>query len=292
MKNIVQKSIFNEKYGDHKGDYSELLVDLMVQQHQGLSWYPRAISDTAFTGFYGRLGISPRATVLDVGCGVGASIVPFARSGARVLGIDFSATGIRRARALFRAAGMRQVSFEKADFFALHKRRTRFDIISLQTFMEHMEDMAQAEKALRAARTLLKKGGRVYIFTVNSSFIFRTLARIFYPGYLRRQLEAMGHHDQLFYGAADFKRIFRTTGFSAADIRYVFGPVTFLYDLYVYPRLLSAVLAGRPGLLRYRSMQRAYDMLLLPLLRVLALIDVPFLWAGNSSGIVAIAVKS
>jgi 2-polyprenyl-3-methyl-5-hydroxy-6-metoxy-1,4-benzoquinol methylase len=158
MKNIIQKTIFNHKYEEHKGDISELLVDLHLRQKLGLSWYPRALYEDIFMFNERMLTVSTRSSVLDVGCGVGASMISFVKAGANVLGIDFSAEGIKRARSIFGKAGEKKVSFKKADFFTLHKDRKRYDVISLQTFMEHMENMEQASRVLRTTKTLLKPG--------------------------------------------------------------------------------------------------------------------------------------
>ncbi len=290
MKNIVQKSIFNTKYEEHKGDISELLVDLHLRRKSGLSWYPRALYEQTFTENESSLAVTPRSSVLDVGCGVGASAISFVLSGAEVVGIDFSAAGIKRARNIFNAAGEKKISFKQADFFALHKNRKRYDVISLQTFMEHMEDMGQAGRVLRTAKILLKPGGKIFIYTVNKHFIYRSLAKIFKPDYLRKQLEAMGHHDQLFYDEKDFRTLFAQVGLKTVKVSFVFGPVSFLYDLYLYPKILSWYLSSRESN-TIPTWAGVYDHVILPVLRIFSVLDMPFIRAGNSSGIIAIAVK-
>lgn len=51
--------------------------------------------------------LSPRARVLDVGCGHRRHALAFASHGAEVTGIDFAATLLRRAKDLATTAGMR-----------------------------------------------------------------------------------------------------------------------------------------------------------------------------------------
>ena len=64
------------------------------------------------------LPLSPHTRVLEIGCGEGGNLLPFARMGCTVRGIDVAACRINEARAFFARAGAAG-SFECADFLTL-----------------------------------------------------------------------------------------------------------------------------------------------------------------------------
>jgi len=93
-------------------------------------------------------------TVLDVGCGPGHYGLALARLGAaRVLGIDFAAGMLERARRNAQAAGHEKVcEFVAADFGRFESAET-FDFVILMGFMDYIRDPAPViEKAVRLAR--------------------------------------------------------------------------------------------------------------------------------------------
>ncbi len=74
-------------------------------------------------------GIAPPATVLEAGCQAGRLVVPLARLGFAVTGIDTSGFALRRARVHAREAGV-QARFIKGDLLkALRSGRHQYDIV-------------------------------------------------------------------------------------------------------------------------------------------------------------------
>ncbi len=75
-------------------------------------------------------GIRPPATVLEAGCQAGRLVMPLARAGFQVTGIDTSGFALRRAKRHARTAGVR-AAFMRGDLRALLGRRPewQFDLV-------------------------------------------------------------------------------------------------------------------------------------------------------------------
>ena len=102
------------------------------------------------------------ATVLEVGCGVGAQTVPLALNSprARITAVDVSAASLVRAREATLAAGIGNVSFRQGDIFDLPFRDASFDHVFLCFVLEHLD---RPLDALRALKRVVKPGGTVTI---------------------------------------------------------------------------------------------------------------------------------
>ena len=81
--------------------------------------------------FFRRLGVTPGARLLDVGCGAGQLALIAARAGAQVIGCDIATNWIENARARAAAEGL-AVTFEEGDAESLPYQDAQFDaVISL-----------------------------------------------------------------------------------------------------------------------------------------------------------------
>jgi SAM-dependent methyltransferase len=97
--------------------------------------------------------------VLDVGCGAGRHLVPLARSGARVVGVDLSATLLREATRARQAAGGGW-NLVRGDMRALPFRDGSFDVAT--SFFTSFGYFGETEDrlALGEAARILEPGGR------------------------------------------------------------------------------------------------------------------------------------
>jgi len=100
--------------------------------------------------------------VLEAGCGVGAQTVILAASSpqAAFTSIDISAESLAEAQRQVRAAGLRNVTFERASIVDLPFGPACFDHVFVCFVLEHLPDPAGA---LEALRRVLKPGGSITV---------------------------------------------------------------------------------------------------------------------------------
>ncbi len=150
-------------------------------------FYNRAIDMTQRAAMKEVLAsIAPGQTVLDYGCGVGRWTREFARRGAAVTALDFSATMLAEAKSRTEAAGLAgRCRFLQADVTALETAE-RFDLIVGVTVLQHvLDDGRLAQTIARLARHLSPRGrlviveaapSRTYGACDTATFHARTLA--------------------------------------------------------------------------------------------------------------------
>ncbi|MFD2416254.1 class I SAM-dependent methyltransferase [Amycolatopsis pigmentata] len=104
-----------------------------------------------------------RGEVLDPGCGTGENTIHLARLGYDVLGVDFSPSAVRHARA---NAAARQVTarFEVANAFELGTE-PRFDTI-VDSALFHIFQAGHRAAYVRGLHTVTRPGGRVHVLAL------------------------------------------------------------------------------------------------------------------------------
>ena len=106
--------------------------------------------------------LPPGAAVLEVGCGEGGNLLPFAEAGFSVTGIDISPAKIRNARSFFEKRDM-DGTFEVRDFLdpADFPDMPVYDLILVHDVIEHIEPPYKALFFARLKR-FLRPGGLVF----------------------------------------------------------------------------------------------------------------------------------
>lgn len=84
--------------------------------------------------------ITPQCQILEIGCGEGGNLLPFAEIGCKVTGIDRSSTRIDQAKEFFSKAGYKG-KFIAIDFIKfISTTQEKFDIVLIHDVIEHVEE--------------------------------------------------------------------------------------------------------------------------------------------------------
>ncbi len=102
------------------------------------------------------------STVLEAGCGVGAQTVTLARNspGASIISVDITESSVAQARSAVVAAGLTDVTVERADIFDLPYAAQSFDHVFVCFVLEHLREPIVA---LRALLRVLKPRGTITV---------------------------------------------------------------------------------------------------------------------------------
>ena len=99
--------------------------------------------------------------VLEIGCGDGGNLLPFARRGCVVTGVDMAATRIDDARRFFAEAGA-EGTFIASDIFLMKDLEASFDLIVCHDVLEHIGDPDMG-RAASEIRRVLRPGGYAFV---------------------------------------------------------------------------------------------------------------------------------
>lgn len=103
--------------------------------------------------------IQPSMRVLEIGCGDGGNLVPFARRGCSVMGVDLAASRIKVAQECFAQLEL-EGEFMAANIFEVKELERKFDLIICHDVLEHIPDKAQFIDNLQK---YVKPGGIVFM---------------------------------------------------------------------------------------------------------------------------------
>lgn len=147
-------------------------------------------------------GISGR--FLDIGCGEGRHLIPFARAGFSCDGLDLEPLALKKAAAYLRKAGVaRRVRLRKGDALRLPYPKASFDVILDSGCFHHIR---KADQRLFIANVLrvLKAGGTFLLTVFDVDFRHSPDEP---RGKRRRWIVHRGHYDR-FFTKGDLREIF------------------------------------------------------------------------------------
>lgn len=99
------------------------------------------------------------AKVLEVGCGEGGNLLPFAELGCEIVGVDIATLRIKQARTFF-ARRNQKGTFIASDIFRLKDLEKHFPLILIHDVIEHIEAKSQF---LAGMKSYLSAGGVIFI---------------------------------------------------------------------------------------------------------------------------------
>ncbi len=150
---------------DRDGDDARLATVLREREERRVGWGSarkgRAEPGRSWSAWARALGhlVLP-LVVADLGCGDGALTLEVARWAARVVGIDPDPAALRRARALARKAGGKNVTWMRGDLAAVPLPEAHVDLALLSQTLHAQADPAAA---VREAARVTRPGGRVLV---------------------------------------------------------------------------------------------------------------------------------
>ncbi len=102
--------------------------------------------------------------VLDLGCGGGLIAIPLLKKGVSVVGIDISKESIAAAKRAANGDG----EFFVGDITSIDLPAQQFDCVLIADVLDHIP---KYENVLREAERLLRPGGKLFVGTLNRTFI-------------------------------------------------------------------------------------------------------------------------
>lgn len=97
--------------------------------------------------------------ILEVGCGEGGNLLPFAEKGCEVTGVDLITSRIEQAKSFFSEKNQ-EGTFISSDIFALEDLNQRFPLILVHDVIEHID---HKEQFLTDLKKYLSPGGIIFI---------------------------------------------------------------------------------------------------------------------------------
>lgn len=104
--------------------------------------------------------------ILDIGCGNGRNIIPFAKAGFECHGVDFSMRMTELAKGSFKKAGLK-AEFKVAHAIKLPYASEEFDYCLSIAMLHHIKGEEERKKALAEMRRVLKPGGKALLMVWN-----------------------------------------------------------------------------------------------------------------------------
>lgn len=105
------------------------------------------------------ISITPKINVLEIGCGEGGNLLPFAQKGCSVMGIDICYNRIEEAKSFFKKKNQLG-TFICGDFLE-EMIQGHFDIILIHDVIEHINP-SQKRSFILKAKLLLKTNGIIF----------------------------------------------------------------------------------------------------------------------------------
>ena len=128
-----------------------------------------------------------KGKILDVGCGNGRNLIPFAEKNFTCEGVDFSIEMLNHAKSKFKKLNLKS-KFHVANMIDLPFKDNSFDYLICIASFHHLNKIDQ-QKTLLEFKRILKSNGKIYITTWNKlqlKFLFKN-KEVFIPWKIKDQ---------------------------------------------------------------------------------------------------------
>jgi SAM-dependent methyltransferase len=146
--------------------HREAILDQFTRQAVPFSTSPAIRDEQALSFLVDATGAGPEDTVLDVACGGGNVVCAFAAVVRHATGIDLTPAMIEQARALERAKGLTNVSWQIGDVQPLPFAGGAFSIVTSRFAFHHFVDPGAV---LAEMKRVCAPGGRVLVADTDAS---------------------------------------------------------------------------------------------------------------------------
>ena len=140
----------------------------MQKRHQDRQCYFNELANTSRSFYINYvkqfISLSSSTHILEIGCGEGGNLLPFAELGCKVTGIERAASRIYQAQSFFAASGYKG-EFRTMDFFNFSSV-SRYQLILIHDVIEHISNK---EEFFRCLSPLLAKGGIIFLSLIHIS---------------------------------------------------------------------------------------------------------------------------
>jgi ubiquinone/menaquinone biosynthesis C-methylase UbiE len=144
-------------------DQRRLIVDQFTRMAIPFAELPAHSTEDSIRVVRNAAGVGPDDDVLDVACGPGLLACAFASGARHVTGIDLTPAMIEQAKALMRAKGLSNLTWQVGDVVSLPYPDDAFSVVFTRYSFHHMIDPARVlAEMVRVARP----GGRVVVVDV------------------------------------------------------------------------------------------------------------------------------
>lgn len=258
----------------------------MQERHQNRKQYFCELAKTSKDFYLDYLRpyitLTPQTRVLEIGCGEGGNLLPFAEMGCEVKGVDICDGRIEQARAFFAEFGQKG-TFVCENFIEAEKPQDeadKFDLVLVHDVIEHIEPPYK-ETFVGNIRPLLKRGGLVFFgfpawqmpfgghqqigrgFASKTPFI-HILPVPMYRALLKVSGENEGCIKELLsikraqMSIEGFERVCRETGFSIVNRKFWFINPHYKQKFNMTPMALNSLLGKIPYFRNYYTTSAFY----------------------------------
>lgn len=151
---------------DHRRPFTDPLEGSAWSSRETVAGFAQSAPNDTLMRYAERLSESTALRVIDVGCGAGRNLVPLARMGCRVLGVDLSWPMLCAAAERVRAEHLTdRVTLAVASMDELPAPRQTADLIVAHGIWNLARSAAELRRAIAEAARVARPGARLFVFT-------------------------------------------------------------------------------------------------------------------------------